>query len=205
MPGFYDSGDFDLVGFAVGIVEKSRIIDGRRVQAGDVLLGLASDGLHSNGFSLARKIVFDVAGLALDDQMPGCGRTVADELLVPTRLYAPAVLKVLAHYTRKQVVHGMAHVTGGGLVGNVPRVLGPGLRAEIRRRAWTVPPVFVFLSQAGGVADEEMWRVFNMGVGFVLAVSPYYADHVARILQRAGERVLRLGRVTRGPGEVVLK
>jgi phosphoribosylformylglycinamidine cyclo-ligase len=204
MPGFYAPGDFDLVGFAVGIVEQNRLLDGSRVEAGDVLLGLASSGLHSNGYSLARKIVFEAAGLKVGDEVPGLGVTVADELLKPTRLYPRPVLRVLGEYRRKQVVHAMAHITGGGLPGNVPRVLPKGLRAEVRRKAWPVPPIFPWLQKAGDVPPKEMWRVFNMGIGFVLIVSPYYADHIARVLEAAGEAVYRIGRVVRGDGEVAL-
>lgn len=205
MPGFYAPGDFDLAGFAVGVVEKRRLVSGARVEVGDAVLGLASSGLHSNGYSLARKIVFETAGLAVADEIPGLGVTVADELLKPTRLYPRPVLRVLAHYQRKQVVHAMAHITGGGIGGNVPRVIPDGLRAEIQKKAWPVPPIFGWLQKAGNVAAEEMWRVFNMGIGFVLVVSPYYADHVAAILQREGETVYRLGRIARGPGGVALK
>jgi len=203
MPGFYAPGDFDLAGFAVGVVEKSRLVDGRRVAEGDVVLGLASSGLHSNGYSLARRIVFEAAGLRVHDELPGLGRTVADELLVPTRLYSPAVVKVMRYYGTKKVVHGMAHITGGGLPGNVPRVLPKGLQAEIDRRAWTVPPIFRWLQKAGDVAAKEMWSVFNMGLGFVVIVSPYYADHATEILQKAGETVYRIGRIAPGEGECV--
>jgi len=202
MPGFYAPGDFDLAGFAVGIVERRRIVDGRRIEEGDALLGLASSGLHSNGYSLVRKIVFEAAGLKVHDEIPGLGRTVADELLVPTRLYPPPVLKVLRYYGTKKVVHGMAHITGGGLPGNVPRVIPKGLAAEIDRKTWPVPPIFKWLQKAGDVPAKEMWSVFNMGIGFVMIVSPYYAGHVTEILEKAGETVYRIGRIGRGDGEV---
>ena len=204
MPGFYAPGDFDLAGFAVGVVEKSRLIDGRRIEEGDVVLGLASSGLHSNGYSLARQIVFEAAGLKVGDEMPGLGRTVADELLEPTRLYSPAVLAVLNYYRTKKVVHGMAHITGGGIPGNVPRVIPPGLRARLRTKAWPVPPVFGWLQKAGNVPEPEMWRVFNMGIGLVMIVSPFYAEHIAAILRKAGETVYPIGKITRGTGDVVL-
>ena len=205
MPGFYAPGDFDLAGFALGAVDRSRIIDGHLVEEGDVVLGLASSGLHSNGYSLARKVVFDDAALKVDDVIPGLGVTVADELLRPTRLYAPAVLAALRHYPTKKVVHALAHITGGGIPGNVPRVIPKGLQAVIRRKAWTVPPIFPWLQKAGNVPPREMWDVFNMGIGFVVVVSPYYADHVAGILTRAGETVYNIGRITRGDAGVVLK
>lgn len=204
MPGFYAPGDFDLAGFAVGVVEEGRLIEGRRITEGDTVLGLASSGLHSNGYSLARKIVFETAGLKVGDELPGLGRTVADELLIPTRLYSPAVLKVLRYYGTKRVVHGMAHITGGGLEGNVPRILPQDLRARIKRDAWPVPEVFTWLQKAGGVSAKEMWRVFNMGIGLVMVVSPYYAGHIAGTLEKAGETVYRIGRIARGNGDAVL-
>ena len=204
MPGFYAPGDFDLAGFAVGVVEKSRIVSGSRIEEGDVVLGLASSGLHSNGYSLARKIVFEAAGLKVTDEMPGLGRTVADELLVPTRLYSPAVQAVLHYYSTKKVVHGMAHITGGGLEGNVARVIPRGLRACISRKTWPQPPVFDWLRKAGDVPPAEMWRVFNMGIGYVMITSPFYADHVTALLEKAGETVYRIGDITAGEGDVVL-
>ncbi len=204
LPGFYAPGDFDLAGFAVGIVEKRRIIDGRRIEEGDTVLGLASSGLHSNGYSLVRKIVFETAGLNVGDELPGLGRTVAGELLIPTRLYSPAVLKVIRYYRTKKVVHGMAHITGGGLAGNVARVVPPGLRAQLRKKAWPVPPIFGWIQKTGGVSAKEMGRVFNMGIGFVMIVSPYYADHIARILEKAGETVYPIGHIVRGKGDAVL-
>ena len=202
MPGFYAAGDFDLAGFAVGIVEKNRLVTGRRVGEGDALLGLASSGVHSNGYSLVRKIL-EVQGLKVGDKIPELGGTVADVFLAPTRLYPPSVLKVLHHYGTKQVVHGMAHITGGGIPGNLPRVFPKGLEARIRKDSWTVPPAFEWLQKAGDVPAKEMWSVFNMGIGFVLIVSPYYADHVAEMLEKAGETVYRLGHMARGAGEVV--
>ena len=202
MPGFYAAGDFDLAGFAVGVVEKSRLIDGRRVEEGDTILGLASTGVHSNGYGLVRKII-ETAGLKAGDAIPELGGTVADVFLTPTRIYARSVLSVLRYYGTKKVVHGMAHITGGGLPGNVPRVIPKGLEARIDRKAWTVPPVFEWLRKTGDVPAKEMWRVFNMGIGYVLIVSPFYAGHITEILERGGETVHRLGRIARGDNEVV--
>jgi phosphoribosylformylglycinamidine cyclo-ligase len=202
MPGFYAAGDFDLAGFAVGVVEKSRMVDGRRVEEGDTILGLASTGAHSNGYSLVRKII-ETAGLKVGDQIPELGGSVADVFLTPTRIYARSVLSVLRYYGTKKVVHGMAHITGGGLPGNVPRVIPKGLEARIDRKAWTVPPVFEWLRKTGDVPAKEMWRVFNMGIGYVLIVSPFYADHITEILERGGETVYRLGSIARGDSEVV--
>ncbi len=202
MPGFYAAGDFDLAGFAVGVVEKSRLIDGRRVEEGDTILGLASTGVHSNGYSLVRKII-ETAGLKVGDAIPELGGSVADVFLTPTRIYARSILRVLRHYVTKKVVHAMAHITGGGLSGNVPRVIPKGLEARIDRKAWTVPPVFEWLRKTGDVPAKEMWRVFNMGIGYVLIVSPFYAGHITEILERGGETVYRLGRIARGDNEVV--
>ncbi|MDP6380970.1 MAG: phosphoribosylformylglycinamidine cyclo-ligase, partial [Phycisphaerae bacterium] len=205
LPGLFASDQFDIVGFAVGVVEQHRTIDGAGVEPGDVILGLASNGLHSNGYSLARRVVFEAAGLKPADPFPGMVHSVADELLRPTRIYVRSVVRALRYYKVKKVIHGMAHITGGGLVGNLPRILPRGCRADVKRSAWPVPPVFTYLAEAGSVDDEEMWRVFNMGIGFVLVVSPYYADHIAHILRRSGEEVYKIGRIAKGNGEVVIK
>jgi phosphoribosylformylglycinamidine cyclo-ligase len=203
MPGFYAAGDFDLAGFAVGVVERSRMVDGRRVEDGDVLLGLASSGVHSNGYSLVRKII-EEAGLKVDSPIPELGGTVADVFLAPTRIYTRSILKVLRYYATKKVVHGMAHITGAGIPGNVPRVIPKGLEAHIDRKSWPVPPVFRWLQKEGDVPAKEMWNVFNMGVGFVLMVSPFYAEHITEMLEKAGETVYRIGRIEKGTsGEVV--
>jgi phosphoribosylformylglycinamidine cyclo-ligase len=194
LPDLYAAGEYDLAGFAVGVVEKSRIIDGSAVRPGDVVLGLASSGLHSNGFSLARRIVFDVLGLTIDDACPGTERSVADVLLEPTRIYVASVLAVREH------VHAMAHITGGGLVGNLPRVLPAGCRAVLHRRAWEerAPAVFRVLQEAGRVSDAEMLRTFNMGIGYVLVVPAARADAVAASLEAAGERVHMIGEIVAG-------
>jgi len=193
LPGLYAPGEYDLAGFAVGVVERERIIDGAAVKPGDVVLGLASSGLHSNGYSLARRIVFDELKLGLDATLPGTGRSVGEILLAPTRIYVRAVLPVRAR------VHAMAHVTGGGITGNLPRVLPEGCRALIRRGAWTVPPVFAALQDAGGVAEAEMFRTFNMGVGYVLVVPSAQVLEVTAALSAAGETVHAIGDIV--PGE----
>ncbi|OGK87543.1 MAG: phosphoribosylformylglycinamidine cyclo-ligase [Candidatus Rokubacteria bacterium RBG_16_73_20] len=195
LPDLYAPGEYDLAGFAVGVVERSRIVDGRAVRPGDVVLGLASSGLHANGYTLARRIVFDVLGLGIGDPLPGTGRTVAEALLEPTRIYVPSVLALLAEVE----VSAMAHVTGGGLPGNVPRVLPEGCRARIRRSAWRVPAVFEALGAAGRVEDAEMFRTFNMGVGYLVVVAEAAAERAAAVLAAAGETVLRLGEIV--PGE----
>jgi len=194
LPDLYAAGEYDLAGFAVGVVERRRIVDGRAVRPGDAVLGVASSGLHSNGYSLARRIVFGVMKLGIADALPGTGRSVADELLEPTRIYARAVKALLVETD----VHAMAHVTGGGLVGNLPRVLPEGCRARISRTAWAVPPVFETLRRAGNVADAEMFRAFNMGIGYVVVVPPAVSERALRVLADAGERAVRIGEVVTG-------
>jgi phosphoribosylformylglycinamidine cyclo-ligase len=191
MPDIYARNEYDLVGFAVGVVEAPRIVDGRAVRPGDVVLGLASSGLHANGFSLARRIVFDVMRLSPDAELPGTGRRVADELLEPTRIYVRSVRRLLAEVD----VHAMAHITGGGLAGNLVRVLPAGCRAVLHRSAWRVPPVFETLRAAGHVADDEMLRTFNLCIGYVVVVPPAVADRATAILTGAGESVERIGAI----------
>jgi phosphoribosylformylglycinamidine cyclo-ligase len=200
MPDLYAPGEYDLAGFVVGVAERARIIDGTRVAPGDVVLGLASSGLHSNGYSLARRIVFDVLGLHTDAPFPETGRTVADELLEPTRIYVRPVLAAV----RRHAVHAMAHVTGGGITGNLPRVLPEGRRAVIQRSAWDVPAVFRTLQEAGRVAQAEMFRTFNMGIGYLLVVPAAEADAVTATLAAGGEQVVRLGEIVAGERGVEL-
>ncbi len=188
LPDFYAPGDYDMAGFCVGVVERDHIINGKAIRPGDTVLGLASSGLHSNGYSLVRKIVFDVAGLKVGDFVPELGRTVGEELLEPTRIYVRAIRNILQHYpVKRRVVRGLAHITGGGLVDNLPRILPPGRRAFLKRGSWPVPPVFAWLQQLGNVPPAEMDRVFNQGIGFVMVVSPTFADSIQR--QLADDRV----------------
>lgn len=188
LPDFYKPGDYDLAGFCVGVVEKHRIITGKAIQPGDKVLGLASTGLHSNGYSLVRKVVFDHAKLKVTDRVPELGRTVGEELLEPTRIYVRPVLKILNHYpTKRRVVRGLAHITGGGLVDNLPRVLPPGRRAFLKRKSWPVPPVFGWLQKLGNIDAIEMDHVFNCGIGFAMVVSAYYADSIRN--QLAEDRI----------------
>jgi phosphoribosylformylglycinamidine cyclo-ligase len=198
MPDLYAPGEYDLAGFCVGVVEKRRLIDGKAISPDDVLIGVASDGLHSNGFSLVRKIVFELAQLGVDDHVEALGTTVGEELLRPTRIYARSVRKVQTNYAVKQVLHGIAHITGGGLFENFERILPDGVRAEIDRDSWDEPPVFGWLAGLGDVADDEMRRVFNMGIGLVMAVSPYYADSVQQQLEENGEKCWTIGRIVEG-------
>ncbi len=191
MPGFYPGGEYDLAGFAVGVVEKANIIDGSSITAGDVLVGLASAGLHSNGFSLARTVLLEKAALSLEERPPGLERPLGEELLRPTRIYVRAVLPLLDRFKIK----GMAHITGGGLPGNLPRIFPPGLRAQIREDSWEIPPIFKLIEKTGPVCREEMWRTFNMGVGLVLVLPAAEAKAAVSALERQGERVFIIGKV----------
>lgn len=202
LPDFYQPGDYDMAGFCVGVVERQHIINGRTIQVGDVVLGLASSGLHSNGYSLVRKVVFDHAGLGVDTFVPELGQTAGEALLEPTRIYVQPILNILHHYpVKKRVVRGLAHITGGGLVDNVPRILPPNRRVFIRRGSWPVPPVFSWLQRLGNIDSAEMDRVFNRGIGFVMIVSAYFAESIQR--QLANDRIPSyvLGEVREGePG-----
>jgi phosphoribosylformylglycinamidine cyclo-ligase len=195
LPDLYAPGEYDLAGFAVGVVERRKLIDGRTVRPGDVVLGLGSTGLHSNGYSLARKVVFERLGHRVTDRVAELGQTVGEALLTPTRIYVRPVLALL----RAGVpVHAMAHVTGGGLTGNVPRVLPPGCRALIRRGAWPIPPIFGFLRAGGRLEEAEMFRVFNMGIGFVLVVPPAAATRARKALQARRIPTWEIGEIARG-------
>lgn len=200
MPGFYPGGDYDLAGFAVGVVERERLIDGSAIRQGDRLLGLASSGLHSNGFSLARKVLLEVAGYSLHSFVPALGRTLGEELLVPTRIYVKAVLP-LAQAGR---IRGMAHITGGGLVQNLARILPPGTKAILHRGSWPVPPIFDLIREAGNVPAQEMARTFNLGIGLVLVVAPEEAAAVKQELNGHGEKCYEVGEIVAGDGEVEL-
>ncbi len=199
MPDIYRRGDYDLAGFCVGVVERKHLLDGRQIVPEDMILGVASSGLHSNGFSLARKIVFDVAKLSVDQHVEELGATVGEALMRPTRIYARPVRKVLSNYKVKHVVHGIAHITGGGLHENLGRILPEGCKAVIRRESWPAPPVFAWLQRLGDVEQGEMDQVFNMGVGLVMVVSPYYADSIRTQFSDCGLESWTIGRVISGP------
>ncbi len=191
MPGMYAPGDYDLAGFAVGAVERDAVIDGSRVVAGDAILGLASAGVHSNGYSLVRKIV-EVSGLSYDDHAPfDKSRKLGEALLTPTRIYVKSCLAA----ARTGKVKALAHITGGGLFENIPRVLPDGLAAELHARRWPRPAVFNWLSRAGGVADAEMARTFNCGIGMMLVTAPEATKAIAAELTAAGETVFEIGRI----------
>ncbi|MDR1080376.1 MAG: phosphoribosylformylglycinamidine cyclo-ligase [Deltaproteobacteria bacterium] len=192
MPGFYGEGEYDLAGFAVGAAERSLVIDGHGSRAGDAILGIASSGLHSNGFSLVRKIVFGRMGLKIGS--PLLGSTVADVLLEPTRIYVKPVLEVLDALPRRHV-RGMVHVTGGGFWENIPRALPPGLMARIDPSARKVPEIFGFLQEGGGVDASEMYRTFNMGVGFIMVIDPQSAERAEEVVRARGLEIWRIGQV----------
>ena len=195
----YAPGEYDLAGFAVGVVEASRIINGAAVAPGHRVLGLASSGLHSNGYSLVRKVLLERQGLRPGDPLPGVGRSVADELLEPTRIYARAVAALL----REVDVAAMAHVTGGGVPGNLPRVLPAGCGAALVEGSWPVPPVFRAIQQAGAVDEAEMRRAFNMGLGYLVVLPADQVRRATDVLEAAGERVFEVGEIRAGAREVV--
>ena len=200
-PGAMEAGEFDLVGFAVGVVERGRIVTGDRIRPGDRVIGLASPGLRSNGYSLARRILLEQAGRGLDEPAyPGSHHTLADELLRPSVVYAGAVV-ALGHAVD---VHGMAHVTGGGIPGNVARILPAMCDAELRRDAWPVPPIFAEIQRLGEVDDDEMARVFNLGIGMVLMVDPGDVFHAHDVLRSHGVESLDIGTIVDGTGTVRL-
>ena len=201
MPEMYTPGEYDLVGTIVGVVDRNKIIDGSTITAGDAIVGLKSSGLHTNGYSLARKVCFEVAGLKCDDPFPGTSRSVGDELLEPHRNYA-RIVQVL---TRIVDIKGMAHVTGGGVTDNLPRILPDGLAAEVDLSAWQVPPVFEFIRKTGRVAQPEMLRTFNMGIGYIVVVDAGDAGRMLETLEQAGENAKLIGQVVPGSDGVRYK
>ncbi|TEB04642.1 Phosphoribosylformylglycinamidine cyclo-ligase [Pelotomaculum schinkii] len=198
MPGFYGPEEYDIAGFAVGVVERSRIIDGRDIVPGDLVIGLPSSGLHSNGYSLARKVLLEVAGYGVDTYLEQLGRTVGEEMLEPTRIYVKAILPLLDRFKMK----GLAHITGGGLTENVPRALPEGTGVEFRLGTWPVPPVFNLIQETGNIAASEMLRTFNMGVGLVAVVARAEAGAVMADLSARGETSYLIGEVVEGKREV---
>ena len=200
MPGFYDDGEYDLAGFIVGLVDRDRIVDGRSLVAGDVLIGIPSTGLHTNGYSLARRIAFDVMGLSFDSHLDELGTSIGDALLVPHRSY----LKTLQPLLERQLAKGLAHITGGGITENLPRILPEGTGAVIERAAWEVPPIFQVLQRGGGVSDEEMLRAFNMGIGMIVACDARYQSEVIAMLQTGGGAgASAIGAIVEGRQDVV--
>ena len=199
MPGFYADGEYDIAGFIVGAVDKAKVIDGRAVVPGDVLIAVPSAGLHTNGYSLARRVFFEMAGWKVDTFVDELGTTIGDALLAPHRSYLGLVRPLI----EREWVRGLAHITGGGLIENVPRALPEGCSAEIDPKAWSIPPIFQLLRQHGAIAREEMFRAFNMGVGLVIVCSSHDAERVLNMLMRGGEpNAFRLGLVIAGERSV---
>jgi len=193
-PGDFPEGEYDLAGFAVGLVEKEKIPKPRSIVAGDALIGLLSSGLHSNGYSLARKILLESKGLRLGDRISELGRTLGEEMLEPTRIYVNVVRALL----RDHRIKGLAHITGGGIIGNLPRVLPEGRRAWIRRRSWTVPPIFELIRRFGSVSQAEMDRTFNNGIGMILVVGKNEVGRVERALKKLAEPYALIGEIRKG-------
>ena len=201
MAGFYPVGEYDIAGFAVGVVERERLITSARVKVGDVLLGLPSSGVHSNGYSLVRKIVFEHKGFRGDEYMEELGRSIGEELLTPTRLYPQVCLPLIRDFD----LHGMVHITGGGFYENIPRALPDGMGAEVNAAAWEMPAVFRLLQEWGNVDWAEMYRTFNMGIGMVLIASEEEAARIEARLDAQHEAVFRIGCVTEGAHEAMIK
>jgi len=194
MPGFYPNGEYDLSGFAVGVVDRNEIVDGSSIGQGDLVIGISSSGLHSNGFSLVRKLFFDLKKMKASTFIPEIGARLGDELLKPTRIYVRAFEAV----RRSVKVRGMAHITGGGIPGNLPRILPRGMRAVIRRASWSVPPVFQVIRKLGNISESEMNRTFNMGIGFIMVVSGRSARKALSLLSGEGYQAFIIGEIERG-------
>lgn len=198
MPGMYGEGEYDIAGFTVGIVDKKKIIDGSTIAPGDVILGFASSGVHSNGFSLVRKLLLQDKGYKLQDEVAELGGKLGDTLLAPTKIYVKPILAML----EKVTIKGMAHITGGGFLENIPRVLPEGVNAQIEYGSWPILPIFKLLQESGNVTNNDMFRTFNMGIGMVLIVPAEQADEAIRLAEANGEKAYRLGTVT--PGEQIV-
>lgn len=198
MPGFYPEDEYDVAGFAVGVVEKSKIIDGSRIEAGDKLIGLASSGLHSNGYSLARKVLLELAGYSLEDNIPELGKTLGEEILTPTKIYVKTVLSLLESFDLK----GIAHITGGGLIENVPRIIPEGKQAVIKNGTWEVLPIFKLLQEKGDIAWKEMLKTFNLGIGLVLVVPAQQAELILIKLNDLEEKAYLIGEVVQGEKKI---
>jgi phosphoribosylformylglycinamidine cyclo-ligase len=191
MPGFYKDNEYDLAGFGVGVVENSKIIDGSGIHVGDQLIGISSSGLHSNGYSLVRKICFDVLKLKIDTHIPDLGKTIGEELLIPTKIYSQTVLSIIKNLP----VFGLAHITGGGITDNIVRVIPEQCSVVIRKNSWEVPPVFEYLKAAGNISEREMRRTFNNGIGFIAVVHEKDAQEIIDWLVAMKENVFVIGEV----------
>lgn len=201
MPDLYQGDDYDLAGFCVGVVEKKNLISGRDIAPGDIILGVNSSGVHSNGFSLVRKAVFESAGLTIDSHVPELGVTVGQALMTPTLIYSRLTRSVLSHYKVKNVVHGIGHITGGGLLENTERILPNNVDLLFQRGTWEVPAVFHWIAKLGQIEQNEMDHVFNMGIGLALIVSPYYAANIKAIVESQGYQCWNIGTAISGAGK----
>lgn len=197
MPGMYAAGDYDMAGFVVGIAERDKIIDGSEIRVGDQVIGLASSGIHSNGYSLVRKICFEELGLTVDQHIDELGCTLGEELLRPTRIYSETILNLIKNYR----VSGLIHITGGGFIDNIPRILPQGSRAIINKDSWKIPPIFTFLQENGGISSKEMCRTFNMGIGMIAIVNDNQAEDAMQQLKALGETPYLLGEITTRPNK----
>ena len=205
LPSFYQTGEYDLAGTIVGVVDRQKIITGDKIKPGDSVIGMASVGLHTNGYSLARKILFEVCGYGIEDFVEELGATVGDELLKPHKSYVKSVLKLVRKFNAVDLkIKGLAHITGGGLLDNIPRILPENCGAVIEKGTWDVPAVFPFLQGKGSVAEDEMYRVFNMGIGMVVVVSTNHADRVVDELEASGETVYNIGKIVEGSRKIAL-
>lgn len=200
MPGFYHEGEYDIAGFVVGVVEKDKIINGKTIEPGDVVIGLSSSGIHSNGFSLVRKVFFDTAKMKATQKLGkyGLNTTLGEELIRPTKIYVKPILKVLHKHKTKKILKGMAHITGGGLLDNIPRILPDGCAVTLEKSRWIVPKIFEIIQDVGGISNQEMFHVFNMGIGMVLIVSESDVEKVLNDLKHAKEPGTVIGEVTKG-------
>ncbi len=203
MPGFYQVGEYDVAGFCVGVVDQDKIIDGSKIKVGDVVLGLPSTGLHSNGFSLARKLMLEVEGHALTDEFENSGKSIGEVMLEPTKIYVKSVLALLE--ACPDAVLGMAHITGGGLLENIPRVLPKNVNATIDKTTWPRPAIFDAFEKAGNLNDAEIYKTFNMGIGYVIVVEAEKADEVKAALDGMNETYYQIGEITEGDGHVIIK
>lgn len=201
MPGMYQDGEYDIAGFTVGMVDQKQIIDGSKIQEGQVLIGIASSGLHSNGFSLVRKVLLEDAKFSLGDYVEELGCTLGEVLLQPTKIYVKSVLSILKKFT----VYGLVHITGGGFYDNIPRILPENLQVEIREGSWKIPKIFSIIQQAGKISDFDMFRTFNMGIGMILIVDSVDSQAILEHLQTLGEEAYLIGEVKKGAQNVVFK
>lgn len=194
MPGFYSENEYDLSGFAVGVVDKERIINGSKIKEGDLIIGIASNGLHSNGYSLVRKLFFDLKKMNVDTYIPDLGTTLGEELLKPTRIYVKAFMVL----RDKLEIKGMAHITGGGIPGNLPRILPEGIYADIKIGSWPVPKIFELIEKIGNIPEDEMKKTFNMGIGYIMVVSEGMAEEAVSLLNKSGYTAFIIGNTKKG-------